>query len=112
MISGNPKESDWKRFRKITPDLREKYLAKKNAKLLKLLTATKSTPTEQFWDTFEVMLKEKRILESCLDGHSRSRMFDKMLLMRRCGMLPDEDLEPFSDKLKSDLTEMAKILRN
>ena len=103
-MSGNPKESDWKRFRKIVPDLREKYLAKKNSKLLKLLTNTNSTPTEQFWNTYEVMQKERKILERCLDGHSRSRMFDKMLSMRQTGMLPDEDLEPFSEKLKSDLT--------
>lgn len=29
-MSGNPKESDWKTFRKIVPDLRERYLKKKN----------------------------------------------------------------------------------
>ena len=65
-----PKESDWKRFRDLVPDLRERYLKKINHELVGMLTVPDKTPTNQFWDTFEQMKKEKRILQDCLDGHS------------------------------------------
>lgn len=98
-----PKESDWKRFRKIVPDLRERYLEEKNANFVKSLTSFKKTPTERFWDTLEMMEKEERILVECLDGHSRSKQFFYMALMCRYGMLKKEDLEGFSEELRQDM---------
>ncbi len=68
-----------------------------------MLTAPDKTPTEQFWDTLERMQKEKRILQDCLDRHSRSNMFMSMMLMLRYGML-EEDLEGFSEELQDDLS--------
>ena len=103
-----PKESDWKRFRKIVPDLRERYLKEKNHELVGMLTAPDKTPTEQFWDTFERMKKEGKILTDCLDPHSRSNMFMSMMLMLRYGMLIEEDLEGFSEELQRELTSTLK----
>lgn len=104
-MSSNPKESDWKHFRKIVPDLRERYLEEKNSHFIKSLTDTKKTPTERFWDTLEQMGKEKKILIDCLDGHSRSKQFFYMALMCRYGMITRADLDGFSDQLKEDLNQ-------
>ncbi|EDY82831.1 hypothetical protein VDG1235_2454 [Verrucomicrobiia bacterium DG1235] len=101
-------ESDWKRFGKIVPELRERYLEKKNKELLKSLSDAGKTPTEQFWDTFEKMKKEKKILEDCLDGHSRSKQFFYMVSMCSYGMMRKEDLDGFSEELKSSLAEYIK----
>lgn len=101
-------ESDWKRFRKIVPEIRERYLEEKNKELLKTLTDSRKTPTEQFWDTFEKMKDEKKILEDCLDGHSRSKQFFYMLSMCSYGMMNKEDLDGFSEELKSSLDEYIK----
>ena len=101
----NHNESDWKRFRKLVPQLRERYLEEKNKKLIETLTDPKRTPTDQFWDTFEIMKKEKKILEDCLDGHSRSNQFFYMYLMCKYGMLREDDLEEFSEELRSSLDE-------
>ncbi len=101
-------ESDWKRFRKIAPELRERYLEKKNKELLQILIDSGKTPTEQFWDTFEEMKKEKRILEECLDGHSRSNQFFFMVSMCNYGMMKEEDLDGFSEELKSSLDGYIK----
>jgi len=101
-------ESDWKRFRKIVPELRERYLEKKNKELLETLSDSEKTPTEQFWDTFEEMKKEKKILQECLDGHSRSNQLFSMVLMCRYGMIKREDLDEFSEEIKSKLDEYLK----
>jgi len=63
------------------------------------------TPTERFWDARERIEKEKKILENCLDGHSRSKMAWFMLLMYRYGMLRDPDLENFTEDLRNDIRQ-------
>ncbi|HRE79712.1 MAG TPA: hypothetical protein PLN52_01630 [Opitutaceae bacterium] len=98
-----PAESDWKKFRAMVPKLRERYLAPHNARLAALLTDPKKTETERFWDTLEEMKREVKVLEYCLDGHSRSKMWLFMLPMIRCGMLKKDDLADFSDDLKNEI---------
>jgi hypothetical protein len=111
-MTDKPKESDWKHFRKIVPDLREKYLKERNKDLLKLLTDPEKTPTEQFWNTEEKINEEKRILVDCLDGHRRSRMFEYMALMCRYGMLKEEDLKAFSKELQERMQHYLEIWKD
>jgi hypothetical protein len=108
-MNEKPKESDWKQFRSMGEFLRERYLKEKNQGLTKILTDTEKTPTTQFWDTFEEMKKEKKILEDCLDGHSRSQMYMSMLTMLRYGMLKEEDLKGFSQELQKQLATYLKM---
>lgn len=102
-MNGKPKESDWKQFRDMVEFLKERYLKETNLKLNQILTDSKRTATDQFWDTFEEMKKEKKILQDCLDRHSRSQMYLSMLLMLRYGMLKKEDLKGFSEELQEQL---------
>ena len=99
-MNQKPKESDWKKFRSMVDDLRENYLKKRNAQLVEELTNPEKTPTEQFWDTFEKMKKEKQILQDCLDGHSRSKMFLHMMLMYRYEMISEKEIKEFSIELQ------------
>ncbi|MCH8961757.1 MAG: hypothetical protein IH820_10680 [Bacteroidetes bacterium] len=109
MMGDKPKESDWKTFRKIVPDLRERYLREKNEEIIHLLSEKGRTPTERFWAAEERLEKEARILIDCLDGHSRSKMKGYMFLMVRHGMLNDSDLENFSEDLREDIKRSAEI---
>ena len=108
-MNGKPKKSDWKQFRGMVKFLKERYLKEKNQQFAEILTDRERTPTNQFWDTFEKMKKEKKILEDCLDGHSRSGMDLSMLLMLRYGMLKEEDLKGFSEELQEQLTTHLKM---
>lgn len=107
-MNGNHNESDWKRFRKIVPELRERYIEKKNSALLQILTDSDKTPTEQFWDIYNATRKEAKILRDCLDGHSRSKQFFFMVLMCNHGLIAREDLEGFSEDLQASLSEYLK----
>ena len=108
-MEGKPKESDWKAFRKMVPELRERYLAEKNKEIAAIFMDEGRTPTQRFWDARERIEKERKILESCLDGHSRSRMKGYMYLMYRHGMLRDLDLENFSDDLRNDIKRLNRL---
>jgi hypothetical protein len=102
-MEGKVKESDWKTFRKLVPELRERYLTEKNKGLIAIFMDESRTPTERFWDAREQIEKERKILEACLDGHSRSSMRWYMYLMYRHGMLSDSDLENFSEDLRNTI---------
>ena len=103
-MNGKPKESDWKQFRGMVEFLRERYLKEKNQELRAMLADSGRTATAQFWDTFEEMKEEKAVLQACLDGHSRSKMYRSMRLMLRYGMLKEGDLNGFSEALHQELT--------
>ena len=93
-------ESDWKAFRKMVPDLRERYLQSKTREIAALLTSSGETATERFWDSHEKIIEEARVLKQCLNGHSRSRMTDYMRLMLSAGLMSVDDLSFFSDELQ------------
>lgn len=99
-------ESDWRKFREMVPMLRERYLTERNARIERILTHPKKNETERFWDAFEMMKKEAKILHQCLDGHSRSSMWLFMTVMLRVGMLKKEDLSQFSDELQRDFARV------
>lgn len=105
----NLNESDWKLFRSKLEVLREKYLSKKNSELVKLLSDTNKSATEQFWDTLEELKKEEAILKQCLDGYTRSNMFLHILAMCRCGMMREVDLQQFSDELQNSVNSFLEI---
>jgi hypothetical protein len=86
--------------------LRERYLIERNARIVRILTHPKKNETERFWDALEVMKKEAKILQQCLDGHSRSSMWLFMTAMLRVGMLKKEDLSQFSDELQRDFARV------
>lgn len=102
-------ESDWKRFSKIIPELRERYLAERNARFVAMLTDPSKTDTARFWDALEAMKKEAKVLQQCLDGHSRSKMLTHMMLMARAGMLRAADLAQFSEELQKRVSEFVAV---
>ena len=108
-MTDSPKESDWKAFRDIVPDLRERYLHRRNAELVALLGDDSLSPTEQFWNVEERTREIAKILRACLDDHSRSRMFGYMVLMHGHDMLTDLDLERFSQELREKILHVTGL---
>jgi hypothetical protein len=105
-----PSESDWKRFRTIVPDLRERYLRKRNSELSAILRDEALNATDQFWTASERIDEIGKILKSCLDGHSRSTMVSYLMMMQRHQMLREEDLDGFSEGVRERLAGIQQIL--
>lgn len=96
-MSEDIQESDWKLFRSMAVERRERYLEKKNAEIDAILRDPHLTPTERFWAVEKRVKKEARILQDCLDDPKRSTLILKARLMRSHGMLESQDVEKFSD---------------
>lgn len=106
-MGNHPPESDWKIFRKMVPALRERYLGNLHPELIAILRDTSSTPTERFWRVEERVRKEAKILQRCLDGHSRSRMLEYMAAMYHHRMLSIADLQAFTEETRGRVMGLA-----
>lgn len=102
-------ESDWKVYSRLIPVWRDRYLQSKNNEFITILSQDDKTPTEKFWETKGRFDDEVKILDQCLGHHSRSRMWMSILLMRRFGLILDEDLDQFSESLRQDVRVCAKV---
>ena len=98
-----PKESDWKKFRDSLEKWRERYLKDKNDEIRSILNDSERDETEKFWSIVDFQKREAKILRDCLDGNSRSKMFLHIALMKRYGMIGEEDLKVFSQELRDSL---------
>jgi hypothetical protein len=109
LMSENQNESDWKTFKKLVPEIRERYLQRLNAELTEILQNQSLTSTEQFWTLQERVRELAQILRDCFDGHSRSKMLMSLLLMRRHEILIDEDLKQFSNEIQTQIEGRSKL---
>lgn len=100
-------ERDWKTYSRMVPELRERYLKEKNAEIVAILEAEEKSQTERFRDARDKIERERKILEACLDPHSRSKMQIHLLLMYRYGMLKDADLDNFSGELREQFRKYS-----
>ena len=72
-------ESDWKRFRAMTVEWRERYLATQNVRIARILTNPKKSETERFWEAEEQIGKIAKVLRQCLDDLRRSTMAIRLM---------------------------------
>jgi len=99
----NVDESDWRHFRRSVSEWRERYLQTVNEEINVLTTPGDRTPTEAFWDIKERVDAEAKILQACLDRHSRSNMSIHLIRMLRHGMIHEADLDGFSHELRDQV---------
>lgn len=102
-------ESDWKTFKKLVPEIRERYLQRLNSELSEILHDQSLTPTEQFWTLQKRVREVAQILRDCFDGHSRSKLLMFLLLMRRHEILIDEDLKQFSNEIQNQIEDFSNM---
>ena len=95
-----PAESDWKMFKAMVPEWRERYLSDRNIELISILQDEASTPTGRFWTAYDRMEEIGGILRACLDDHKRSNMMSSLRLMYHHELISDEDLKGFSEEVR------------
>jgi hypothetical protein len=106
---GPPSKADWKKFEEIIPELRERYLRKKNLEIQNILNREGRSSTENFWAAEKRIGKVSRILQECLDGYSKAGMKERILIMYHETMFLEEDIQHFSEELQEEF--LASINR-
>lgn len=104
-----PKESDWKAFRKLVPEVRERYLKARIEEFSSLLHDGELNATEKFWELEERSSEISKILRTCLDGHSRSKMGLFIGLMLGHEFMTQDDLSVFSSELREQMLRRISL---
>ena len=92
-------ENDWKLFRKLLPIWQENCM-KKLLEEYKEILQKDALPSERFWE-LEKRLNSDKKCASVYVVRSRSRMFENILNLAAEKAITIEDLEGFSDDIKT-----------
>ncbi len=99
------KESDWKMFRTKIVTWQEKYMAKLNQKIIKILNDENKSESDRFWKASEIIDREKKSVgvicemkRSMLDWNIISLIKQKVITM--------DDLSEFSPELQERIALM------
>lgn len=109
MTHYQPLESDWKIFKSLVHEWRERYFCNRNKEIVALLNRDENTFTENFWDAIERMQEIEGIVRACLDDHRRSSMLSSLILMRFHTMITNEDLDRFSEQLRARIATLEEM---
>jgi hypothetical protein len=98
-----PTEADWKYFRKVFPELQNRYLETKNNEIIQILTDSEKTQIERYRETREVLDLIGVRLMRCERNTPRNRLIETTIIMLTCGMMVKEDLLGFSLKFQEQV---------
>ncbi|MBN2542115.1 hypothetical protein JXI42_04555 [bacterium] len=102
-------ESDWKTYKRILPELLERYLKEKNTETKAILEAGDIDESGKFWEIHKKCMDEARVFRACTVRFARSKLTLNLQLMHGYGVLKDKDLEKFSEELRSRILDVAKM---
>ena len=98
-------KADWKLFMEKVPEWQERYMAKLLDRYIKLLKEKDKDPSERFWKLEERIKKDKASPGVRLRLDKNEAVYD-LRAMIRGKVITIEDLEDFSDELKTTVKEL------
>jgi len=85
----------------MIPELKERYHKRLNEELVSILQDPEFSASENFWGAQGKIQEIFPVLHSCLDGHSKATMCEKILIMYHEGMFSREDIKAFRPEFQS-----------
>lgn len=98
------KERDWKIFRKKIIIWQENYMQKLNNEYIEILQRDNEA-SKNFWDLEKRIYKDKRSVGVVIDMR-RSTMHENIWALLKDDIITFDDLNDFSEELKSDIKYM------
>lgn len=95
------KESDWKLFKKLSPWLQEKHMAKLNKEYIQLLLQDKPA-SSLFWE-LEKRIKQDKTSPGVILELARSKVVTNLVGLINDKVITFEDLNDLSDELKEEV---------
>lgn len=102
-------ESDWRQFKRVHAELLERFCARV---LDEVAAAAKTTDDTAFdrYDRVYTLLKERdKVFRKAFGDYRRSTAESQLFLMRRMGLLTDDDLDGFSEQTRMRIRRFGAI---
>jgi hypothetical protein len=97
-MSGNIPEADWRHFKRVHQVLMERFCQRTLDDLRVMLRATEGSAHEQYRRAYELLQDRDEELARAFDDFRRSTAIMQLAIMRRMGLLGDDELSVFSEQ--------------
>lgn len=98
---GNTREADWKHLRQLEPLALERYCVRVLADVAQITVDASQTAHERYLSIYKAVHQRDRELAMLFDDIKRSTAMEKILLLRRYGLLTDDEWAGFSEEIRS-----------
>jgi len=95
------RESDWKRLRDLKPIALDRFCSRVLSDIEQACSDSGATSHQRYLAIYDLIQKQDKKLGQIFDGLSRSSAVGKLFLMRRAGLLTDEEIAGFSEDIRS-----------
>jgi hypothetical protein len=102
-------EKDWKYLRCIEPELLSALCGKINQRAAQLLNSEFESEHEKYLALYRHMEASDRIVADCFNDWRRSTLWLKLPLLRRHGLLKDEQIANLSDAARELLDRIDRL---
>jgi hypothetical protein len=97
-MPGNIPESDWRHFKRVHQVLLERFCERTLDDLRAMLRATEGSAHEQYRRAYKLLEVRDQELARAFDDFRRSTAIMQLVIMRRMGLLSDDELSVFSEQ--------------
>jgi hypothetical protein len=96
-------ESDWRRFRELRVKLLERYCSRVLQEVAAASQAPEGSAHERYLHVFGLVRERDRELADAFDAYRRSTAIMQLQIMRRMGLLTEEELGLFSEETRAQI---------
>jgi hypothetical protein len=102
-------ESDWKQFKKVHGILLERFSDKALTDLGAVAKTTEGTAHDRFLRAWKLINERNEDMAHTFDDFRRSTAVMQLGIMRRMGLLTDEELKFFSETTQAQILGIASL---
>jgi hypothetical protein len=102
-------ESDWKVFRRVREAALQRFCRRILDEAAQLASRPEKNSHEQYLKLYKLIDKRDKQLADAFDDFRRSTAFSQIVLMKRQGMLTDEELAQFGKQTRRLLNGFLRI---
>ena len=102
-------ESDWRHFKEVHQVLLERYCTRALADLSSEISAAEGTAHERYLRVYHLIHRKNKDMARAFDDFRRSTAVLQLGIMRRMGLLADEELRIFSIETQARVRGIASL---
>ncbi len=102
-------ESDWRQFKRVHAELLERFCARVQDELVEAANATDETALDRYDRVYTLLKERDKESRNAFGDFRRSTAEEQLFIMRRMGLLTDDDLESFSKQTRMRIRSFDAI---
>jgi hypothetical protein len=108
-MSADFPEADWRRFKEVHKKLLERYCTSILRELSAVSLGSQGTAHERYLNAFKLIQERNDEIAHAFDDFRRSTACRQLGIMRRLGLLTDDDLSAFSKETQERVRGIASL---